>query len=87
LTPSNADEPDTHALLNVGRRDFVAKSNDKLGNLLNVDDVFCVFAFSRLDNLGASSNLASLVARAGRTCNGCSSCMRRLSAAKSHRFG
>lgn len=37
--PPAPDSPDTHTLLDIGRRHLVAKTNDKLGNLLDVDDV------------------------------------------------
>jgi len=39
LEGEREDGPDAHALLDVGRRDAVSEGDDKLGDLLDVDDV------------------------------------------------
>ena len=49
------DVPDAHALLNVGRRHAVAERDDKLGDLLNVDQV-ARLVLGR-DDLGAAGHL------------------------------
>ena len=55
------DVPDAHALLNVGRRHAVAERDNKLGDLLNVDQV------PRLvlgrDDLGAAGHLLFVCAQ------------------------
>lgn len=68
--------PYTHALLNIGGRSLVTKSDDKLCDLLHVDDILglvlllvlilcsailrCLLR-SGVDNLGASCNLERLL--------------------------
>ena len=49
--------PNTHAFLHVGGRHFIAQTNHKLCDLLDVDDVLCLLAFTGLNDFGAASHL------------------------------
>jgi hypothetical protein len=49
--------PDTHSFFNIGRGDLVSKSNNKLGNLLDIDDVLGLFILSALNDFGTTSDL------------------------------
>jgi len=41
------DSPNPHPFLNIRRRDLVSQPNDKLGDLLDVDDILVALLYSR----------------------------------------
>ena len=51
--------PNAHSLFNVCGSNFIAKTNNKLCNLFDVDEILGVFTF-RVDYFGATSNLQGL---------------------------